>query len=397
MKILFDKKLIYNFIKLFILISGFLSLSKAIINALYQSIDFQYSPAVMTWQNINHYNYILNGGQRGGLNDPIMLTQNGEYGHGLYVLMYPFTLLDWNTAKIIWLIFNVFLSFFIPIFLCKKNNLNKNLIFLSLFLFLASTPARSTIGNGQLSFLVLATLILPFLYKSEKAIILSGFSYLKYNTGYLLFLYFFLTKNYKKLFYSSIIFVVGWLTYSFITNTNLIECLYQPLKVTFYIKTTSELIYGFSFLKFFFVNNNQLINLILLFLSIFFSIIFLNLIKNIKEVFLKISLFCLTILIFSPHRIYDYILLFPLMVYSLKNFKNSKIKIINLVFIFYIFYGLRFMKTFGIEIDTDLVINITNILIFSLLFLINYLDYNFNNKKKYIKDRNRIRGKISIF
>ena len=85
------------------------------------------------------------------------------------------------------------------------------------------------------------------------------------------------------------------------------------------------------------------------------------------------------------------------MVHSLKNFKNSKIKIINLVFIFYIFYGLRFMKTFGIEIDTDLVINITNILIFFLLFLINYLDYNFNNKRIYIKDRNRIRGKISIF
>lgn len=380
MKILFNKKLVFTFIKIFILISGFISLSRGTINALYQSIDFQYSPAVMTWQNINHYNYILSGGQRGSLNDPIILTQNGEYGHGLYILMYPFTLFNWDTAKIIWLFFNVFLSFFIPIFLGKKNNLNRNLIFLSVFLFLASTPARSTIGNGQLSFLILIALVLPFLYESKKATVLSGFSYLKYNTGYLLFLYFFLTKNYKKLFNSSIIFVIGWLIYSFITNTNLIECLYQPLKVAFYIKTTSELTYGFSFLKLFFSNNNELLELILLFSSIFFSIIFLNLIKNIKEVFLKISLFCLIILIFSPHRIYDYVLLFPLMVYSLKNLKNSRVKSINLFFTFYIFYGLRFIKILGIEVDTNLVINISNILIFFLLFLINYFDYNFKNK-----------------
>ena len=110
-------------------------------------------------------------------------------------------------------------------------------------------------------------------------------------------------------------------------------------------------------------------------------------IKNIDDVFLKISLFCLIILIFSPHRMYDYILLFPLMINSLENFKISKIKIINLFLIFYIFYGLRLIKVFGADIDNDLIINSTNILVFFLLFIINYLAYNFQkNKIKKIYD-----------
>ena len=247
-----------NFIKILIIIAGLVSLSKGILNALDFSHDFQYSPAVMAWQNTNHYDYILNGGQRGNLQDPIMLSQNGEYGHGLFILMYPFTLLDWSAAKKFWLAINVLLSIAIPFYLSKKKGLSKELIFLSIFLFLASTPARNVIGNGQLSFLILIALLLPFFYKGKVAIVLSGFSYLKYNTGYLLFLYFFAKKNYKKIIYSSLIFTLGWIIYSYITNTNLIESLYQPLKDTFYIKTTSELIYGFSFLNFFLqITTNQ--------------------------------------------------------------------------------------------------------------------------------------------
>ncbi len=366
------KKTINTFILAFILIAGLISLFKGILNAIDFSHDFQYSPAVMTWQNINHYNYILNGGKRGDLDDPIMLSQNGEYAQGLYVLMYLFSVLDWNTAKIVWLMCNIFLSVYIPFYLSKKKGLSKELIFLSIFLFLASTPTRNVIGNGQLSLFVLIALLLPFFYKSKIAIILSGFSYLKYNTGYLLFLYFLVLKSYKKLIYSSLFFILGWLVYSYITKTNPIECLFQPLKVTFYIKTTSELIYGFSFLKFIFTNSDQYVNFTVLTLSILFSLIFVNIIKNIEEVFLKISLFCLIILIFSPHRMYDYILLLPLMIYSLEKLKTSKIKVINLVLIFYIFYGLRLIKVFDVDIDNDIIINYINILIFFMLFIINY-------------------------
>ena len=50
-----------NFIKILIIIAGLVSLSKGILNALDFSHDFQYSPAVMAWQNTNHYDYILNG------------------------------------------------------------------------------------------------------------------------------------------------------------------------------------------------------------------------------------------------------------------------------------------------------------------------------------------------
>lgn len=367
-----NKKNFHNLIKFFLLILAFISLFKGIYNAYIGSIDFHYSPAVMAWGGKNHYEFMLNGGA-------LMLSQNGEYGQGIYILFYPFTLMSWTQAKIVWMLINVFLAFFLPIFFSRKFNLNKEMTFLVILIFIAGTPSRNVIGNGQLSLVMMTFLIIPFFYKKLFQIILSGLVYLKYNMGYILFLYFISKKEIKNLIYSSTIFIFGWLIYCYITDTNLIINFFEPLKLTLYLKTTSELIYGLSFLKYFFTDNSY-IDYIVLLSSILMSFIFLVMIKNISSNELKLSLFCLIILIFSPHRIYDYILLLPLLTFSIHNFGKHYIYKVNTFFVCYLFFGLRLMKQLGVDIDLEpgantlisILINSSNILIFLFLFIINY-------------------------
>jgi hypothetical protein len=63
--------------------------------------DFQYSPAKLFWDGTNHYEYILNKKDELTNNKKIILSQNGEYGHILYIIFYPFTLTNFeNTKKI---------------------------------------------------------------------------------------------------------------------------------------------------------------------------------------------------------------------------------------------------------------------------------------------------------
>ena len=110
----------------------------------------------------------------------------------------------------------------------------------------------------------------------------------------------------------------------------------------------------------------------------YFSIIFifilnfLTLIKinRIKNDFLKMSLILLCPLIFFPHSNYDYVLLFPLMSYSLLNF-NQFLNKINFFFIIYFFYFSRIIKNL---IDIDWLYQP-----FILLIIVTLLLANINN------------------
>ena len=123
------------FLKFLLIILSVISLGRGIFNASVNSQDFNYSPAVMTWNGINHYqyllnkdppiitedHYILNEGEESA-SYILMKSQYGEYGQGLFILLYPFTLMTWSYAKFVWMAINVFLAFFLPIFWTTSSN-----------------------------------------------------------------------------------------------------------------------------------------------------------------------------------------------------------------------------------------------------------------------------------
>ena len=146
---------------IFILFS-ILSLIKNCIQALNWSADFQWFPSTLLLQGINHYQYFLDGGKP-------FLSQEGEYTHGLYVMLLPFASLDWELAKFFWMITNVFFVLSIPLLICRKFDIPKNLTLIIMCIFATCSPTRTVINYGQQSLFIMFFFILPFVYDNKKS------------------------------------------------------------------------------------------------------------------------------------------------------------------------------------------------------------------------------------
>ena len=78
----------------------------------------------------------------------------------------------------------------------------------------------------------------------------------------------------------------------------------------------------YSLMNIYFFKENNIINKILqLGLVLLGNIYFLYQIKDVKNKLAKLSVLCFLPLIFMPHSNYDYVLMLPLLIYSIKNYK----------------------------------------------------------------------------
>ena len=205
-----NKKIILFFLITICTISFIDTLRKGMLNG----CDFQWQPSVLFWQGINHYErFILNGNWD-------FMCQGGQYSQIFHVILYPFTLFEWETAKLLWVIVNSCLAFVITLVLCKNLNISKYKTILLILIFLTCYPTRMTINYGQQSLFVLFFLILPFIYRSNLAVFFGGLSTIKYSTGYVLLLNFIVKKQWKNFFLASILYLSGWAIYSLYTNSN---------------------------------------------------------------------------------------------------------------------------------------------------------------------------------
>ena len=331
----------YRIILLFFLtLLSVISLSGAFYQAQLISFDFHFSPTKLVADGINHYEYILDGNHDDGPDDKIMYDQNGVYAQGLFVILIPFTYIGWDNAKLVWSILNIILAILIPLLLCKKFDLSKFQTMLIVNLFLISTVFRIHIGYGQQTLLTLFFLILPFINNSKLSVIFSGISFFKFNIGYALFLYFLSLKKIKNIVLSAIPCIIGWLVYCLLTDTNLIKNLFQPLQLLlFWDEGKAFPVTFFSLLK----NINNFPQILALVIPLILNFLIIIHIKKFSDNLYKLSILCLSALAFMPHQIHDYVLLVPLLIFSIKNF-DKNISKINIIFIFYFFYFLRIIS-----------------------------------------------------
>lgn len=315
-------------IMIFLVFLSLISLLNNCYKALKWSADFQWHPSTLLLNGINHYQYFLNGGKG-------FLSQLGEYGHGLYVLLLPFANLDWEYAKFFWMLTNVFFVFLIPLIICKKFKISKNITILIICIFATCSPTRTCINYGQQSLLIMFFFILPFVFNNKKSALLSGISYFKYSVGYVVPVYFLISKKFKFFLLSTIPAILGWIIYFTMTNSDPITNLFEPLILGVgksYARGTDL----YSILSSFNILENKTYNTLL---AIFFSIsingIFLYKINKIDDNLLKLSLICLSVVIFAPHSNYDYIFLLPLLIYSITNINENKFNLFIIIFYFY--------------------------------------------------------------
>ena len=192
-------------------------------------------------------------------------------------------------------------------------------------------------------------MMLPFIKNSKVANFFSGFSYVKYSSGYVIFLNFIANKEYKNLLISIIPYMVGWFIYFLFTNTDPLINFFEPIQLSLqkgYIRDADF----YSLINIYLLSEKTLI-IKLFFIFLIFGMNFIALLKinKNKDTFFKMSLIFICPLIFFPHSNYDYILLFPLLCYSFLN-NEYLINKINIYYVIYIFYFNRIVKNL-IEFD----------------------------------------------
>jgi len=341
MKLFFNKKKkLFIFLILFSL--ALISIVHSFKQAQLYSFDFTISTAKLTSEGVNHYQYVLDGKHDRSPNDRILHSQDGHYAHGIHILLIPFTWLSWDMAKFTWALVNIIFSFAIIYLLYWRFNLSKELIFVCACIFLMSTPYRINISYGQHTLFTFLFFIFPFVFKNKLSIFFSGLSYFKYNIGYVIFIYFVSLLNIKKILISLIACFLGWLFHSYLTNSNIFENLFAPIRALFYFLPIENYlpVTIFSLLK---TIGLPVFLTIAIPLTLSFFVIYR--LRAVKDELLKLSIVSLTCLSFAAHQLHDYILLLPLLVFSLKNISLTISKI-NIVLIFYFFFFLRILSYF---------------------------------------------------
>ncbi len=357
-------KLIFTVI-LLIVVTFFI---QTILKGLSNSCDLMWQPTKIFWEGTNHYEYQMRTG------DIFLGCQAGRYGHFLFIFLYPLALLEWEQAKLLWIIVNIFFAFSIPIMLCRLNKISTLKTCLILGIFLTCHPTRMTFNLGQNSLMVLFFLMLPFLKVSTSFrkfnLIAAGISYVKYSTGYILFLNLLVEKKFKKLLLTSIVTIFGWLFYSYYTNSPFISNFFDPLKMNFQdnYTRTGDL---YSIMNIYFLKENNIINKILQFgLVLFGNIYFLYQIKEVNNNLAKLSVICFLPLIFMPHSNYDYVLMLPMLIYVVKNYKFAVAKY-GLFLTLYYFYFHRIIRHI---VDNDLFYQSLMLIIF-IIFIIFFIGH----------------------
>ena len=359
-----NQKIFLYFLAIISIFSFINTFSKGLVNG----CDFQWQPAVLFWEGVNHYQkFIING--KGDF-----LCQNGEYAHLLHVLYYPFILFKWETARMLWLGVNIIFIFLIPILICKSFKLSKYKTILLLLIFITCYPSRMTLNYGQQSLFVMFFMMLPFIFYNKVSSIFSGLSYVKYSTGYIVFLNFLASKQYKYFILASIPYFVGWLVYFLVTSSDPLINFFEPIQLSLkkgYIRDADI----FSLINIYFVPAKELyFKLLILFIIFIINFILLIKINKNNDTFFKMSLVFICPLIFFPHSNYDYVLLFPILCYSFLNTEYLVNKI-NICFVLYFFY---FNKIINHLIDFDSLYQ--PILLLFLIGLVITNIYSYKNK-----------------
>ena len=349
------------FLNLLIIVS-ILSFINTISKGLVNGCDFQWQPSVLFWEGVNHYQkFIMNG--KGDF-----LCQNGEYAHLLHVLLYPFSILEWEKARLMWLVTNILFAFLIPIIACKYLKLSKYKSILLILIFITCYPTRMTLNYGQQSLFVMFFMMLPFIANSKLAYFFSGFSYIKYSSGYVIFLNFIANKEYKNFLISIVPYLIGWLVYFSFTNSDPLINFFEPIQLSLqkgYIRDADF----YSLINIYFLSQKTLLTKsIFIFLIFLINLIVLIKINKKKDNFFKMSLILICPLIFFPHSNYDYILLFPLLCYSFLNneYLINKINIYYVIYIFYLNRIINHLLNFDVLYQPILLLSLSLIIIFNL-------------------------------
>lgn len=224
------------------------SLYGGIRNASVWSQDFQYDAAKALTMGINPYDESLSPDKR--LESPGLAEFYRYYSDmgtpqrmeanqfpSLLLLLYPYTLLPYNAARMAWLISNLIFTCLIILLLrlTFMKEMDERLFGVLMLLMIAGTPWRNQIGVGQHTLFSLMFFLLAVWLSEKDKRVLSGLSlclsYFKYTVTAPLALYFIYKRRWKEFILSVIPHVLGTAAGAVLLHESFADMIIKPLKV----------------------------------------------------------------------------------------------------------------------------------------------------------------------
>ena len=291
------------------------SVIKGFSNALRYSQDFQYSPSVLFWEGINPYTYFLSGNEE----KRIILSQVPNYAHLTYILLFPFSLMNWETAKLLWAATTFILAVQAVRLICRSAELTINETFIVLFVFLCSTPLRNIMGNGQHTVIVLICFCALLSKRNYFTNAFTGIGYFKYSFMPAVILFLAFRKGVRAALVSLAACAAGWITFSIVLKTNPLETLTLPLKVAHSSvdKGTADLM---TITEFFFSDKNSMLDRVVVYLApVILCVVLAWYAAKVRgSQLFRLAFISIASLITFRHLSYDFVLLLPAFIYAYK-------------------------------------------------------------------------------
>jgi len=206
--------------------------------ALINSQDFQWSGARLLLHRQDPYKTFVKHVQ----GDPtasrsFILTQAPNYQVTALGLLIPYAALPWTLAKITWAISN---AVFIGLILYALRTLLMQEVSWRVFIlvslaFIACTPTRVAIGNGQHSLISIAFFVLALMAESRERPVLAtialSIAWFKYTVTFPLTIIFVVKRRWDILIGATVIQCIGFALLSIWLDVNPITLLLEPFKV----------------------------------------------------------------------------------------------------------------------------------------------------------------------
>ncbi len=321
-----------------------ISLAAGIRNGLHHGMDFQWSGAHLLSQRIDPWSIYLQGNP-GHL---IILTQDPDYLHELYVLMLPLGRLSFPDARAWWCATNVLFLAISLVLVARLYRLSHTQLFLLGTLMLMSGPVRVVLLNGQQSFFVLLCFALAF--TSSRTLprgVAFGMGLAKYSFAPVIVMVSLMRLRLKLLLSVAIPILVGLLIVWRITGTSLLTLAVEPFQVAHhalaiwpgYGDIMSAVQLSIQQVRPDAPGSYMLIGLLGILSALGFA---LFLVRRRFDPGTELALIALASLICFTHSIYDYVfLVFPLAILLRRGFDRSRANIAGWAAILYLlFFGI---------------------------------------------------------
>ena len=193
------------------------------------SQDFQWSPAVLLSEGRDAFAWYLNGNADGR----ILMSQEPNYLHLIYVLLLPFAALPWPLAKMAWALCSAGMGVSGGYWLAREAGLRGWAALAALATFVAASPFAHALGAGQQSLLVLFALTWAW---RTRASALGGAAFAvaacKYSFAPPALLWLLLERRWLALAAAALTGLAGLAAYAWLCGSNPLALLTEPLQVS---------------------------------------------------------------------------------------------------------------------------------------------------------------------